>query len=903
MKQKQPSLRFIFKIHSKLLKRYKWNLNMSLEDAMAHHIDSVVSIGSSQMLRWIDELNGIDNIDGKIQEIQRRIKIERKKQKNKQSTMYLREFYDNLYNLQFVKDYVCVVMDSKGDYDRANNGFTINGIRFKRLLGTNGGVKDRTIVYVNELLYPELKKRIDNGRNKEQALVPAKLEAYQALVCSGSTPLPQPDGIIVVNDCITHFKDNVIMIDDSAEGEPKLSYVDDYEVEHNDSDGYGFMSPSYSRRVNEYLTGDGEHTISGMNTRYAWNKGMVYTFDFVDFADKVAGTYIIKDAWGDERDVREADVILTTSMLKLWDAYDSWEDYKRNCDENNYVFATPKITPAKLEGTRLLNYQFIQPYDLSDAELENLCKPTNDELSDVLGLDYRKSLVFLAGENLTVDSVSYMENNFVKALMVEPEMIHDPFVLSSINSMLQKRMMLAKKGSIRVNGNYAMISGDPYALAQSMFGLPVTGLLKAGEAYHKYWSDRGAKEIVCFRAPMTSMNNIIKVSLPITTDIQYWYQYMETVLIHNAWDTTCDAMNGADKDGDTNMCTDNPILLANTRDTRTIFCIQRKADKRLATEADIIAANKLAFNDDIGTITNYITSMFDVQAKFRPDSPEYEDLAYRIMCGQLYQQNSIDRCKGIISKFMPDYWFDVRAIRRSEMDDDDYQLGIAANRKPYFMIYVYPQLRRTYKTYVKSVAAKMKVIYGEDVPQRSADNPYIEQAEKYMPISDNGCTVNRMCHWYEEHLPTYKKFKSDNFDYSIMKSNVEYSRKDYEKISQLYADFLAQQDLYFRRQMNPSDGHDITYDPVLMLLEHFKAECEKVCTNEDELCDIILDICYTRENSKLFAWTVCGDKIIDNLLRRNGMRLSFPVQTSEKDSEFVYCGNHFRMQECVVDAI
>lgn len=353
--------------------------------------------------------------------------------------------------------------------------------------------------------------------------------------------------------------------------------------------------------------------------------------------------------------------------------------------------------------------------------------------------------------------------------------------------------------------------------------------------------------------------------------------------------------------GDTNMCTDNPILLANTNNVRTIMCLQRKADKKLATEGDIVEANKLAFNDDIGTITNYITSMFDVQAKFAPNTRAYKELAYRIMCGQLYQQNSIDRCKGIISKFMPEYWYDVRAIRHEDnIEDKDYQLLLAANRKPYFMIYVYPQLRRNYKEYVKAVSEKMQVIYGADVPQNSMDNPYIDQAEKYLPISDNGCTVNRICHWYEEHLPTYKKFKSEDFDYSILKSNVEYSKNDYEKIKQLYADFLVQQDIYFKRQTSPSDGRDAAYDPMLMLLDYFKAECEKVCTNEDELCDIILDICYTRENSKLFAWTVCGDKIIENLLRRNGGTLSFPAQTTEEKSEFVYCGNHYMMQECKV---
>ena len=70
---------------------------------------------------------------------------------------------------------------------------------------------------------------------------------------------------------------------------------------------------------------------------------------------------------------------------------------------------------------------------------------------------------------------------------------------------------MGMRGAFLIDANFAMISGDPYALAQNMFGQKVTGLLKKGEVYHKYWSDKGSKEIVCFRAPMTCHNNIRKM--------------------------------------------------------------------------------------------------------------------------------------------------------------------------------------------------------------------------------------------------------------------------------------------------------------------------------------------------------------------------------------------------------
>lgn len=639
--QQKTNLKMIFKIHSNELRKANWDLVLPLEKALTDYPDFVVSIGDSQILRFIDELNGIEDADEKINRLKQLIKIEKKKPKTRQTKTNIKRLYDQLYELQFKPDYLCIVMDRNSDYDRANKGFTVNGISFRRFLGTNGGIKNSTIVYVNEELYPELKRRLDNGRNLNKELVPAKLEAYQALICSGSTPIPPPKGFIVVDDCITHFKDTVIMINDEADGEPVMSVIEDYEIEHNDSDGYGLMLPEYSRRVNEYLTGN-DSTIAGMNTRYAWTKGMVYTFDFVEFAEKVAHNFEIVDAWGTKRDVRDAEVILTVSMLKLWDSYDSWEDYYQNCEENHYQFSTPKTTPDKLENVRNTNYQFLQSYDFSDDELLTLCKPTLEEISGVLGGDYRKALAFLCGFGLNERNVKYLEDDYVKALMIEPRLINDPFVRRNIHTMIKKRIELAKKGSIKIDANYAMISGDPFALAQSMFGLDITGILKAGEVYHKYWIDRGADEIACFRAPMTCHNNIRKLKLNKSEEAAHWFQYIDTAEILNAWDTSCDAMNGCDKDGDTNMCTDNPIIVNRTLNSKTIICVQRKAEKKIPTEEDIIKSNKLAFNDDIGVVTNHVTSMFDVQAGFDKDSPEFKELSYRIMCGQLYQQNTID---------------------------------------------------------------------------------------------------------------------------------------------------------------------------------------------------------------------------------------------------------------------
>lgn len=157
-------------------------MTLDLNTAMHKYPDSIVALNDSQALRFIDEIRGISDITEKVNHIYKRIRSEKRKQRSKETKVVIRQLYQTLYDLQFQKDYVCIIMDSNSDYDRANKGFRINGIEYRRLLGTNGGIKNSTIVYVSKDVYEPLKRKMDNGRDPNKELVPAKLEAYQALI-------------------------------------------------------------------------------------------------------------------------------------------------------------------------------------------------------------------------------------------------------------------------------------------------------------------------------------------------------------------------------------------------------------------------------------------------------------------------------------------------------------------------------------------------------------------------------------------------------------------------------------------------------------------------------------------------------------------------------------------------
>lgn len=895
--------KYIFKLHSSRLRKAKWKLTLPVAEARRN--DEVISLADSQVLRWLDELNGITDAESHAREIKMEIRRLRREPNSVQNRRKIKKLYADLDDVQFKPDYLCVIIDREKDYHRACKGFSINGMKYQRLLGTNGGVKNETIVFISARHADEIKRRIDNGRNMEKEMVPAKLEAYKALTCSASIPVSMPHGVLVVSDCETEFLSDIIYLNDENSGEPVMEERKQVPVQLNESDGYGLMLPSLAKRWSEELELD--YTVSGVNTRFSWEKGMVFTFDFLDFAEKIAGSYFVKDAWGNDVDVRSVELILTASMLKLWDSYDSCEDYIRNCLDNGYTFGIAKTCPKELEQERTLNYQFIQSYDLSDEDIEELIRPTMDEIKDVLYADPVKTVLFLKGAGMNEDNIGRTDNDFAKALMIEPRMIDDPYVQNCIYQMIKNRINEAKVGVLKVHGNYSIVCGDPFSLCQHIFGLTVTGLLKSGEIYNAYWCSKGIDSLACFRAPMTCHNNIRLVHPHRSEDASYWYQHMKTCTLFNSWDTAAHALNGMDKDGDLVMLTDNKVLVDKLKVLPALMCVQRKAKKKIVSEEDSIQANIDSFGDDIGKTTNWITSMFDVQAQFQKGSKEYEELDYRIKCGQLFQQNAIDKAKGIIAKPMPREWHDRHSVNMIEdAETRRFYQKLVADKKPYFMRIIYPALMKQYNTYIKNTNKnamrefQMTVDELMEIPaseQTERQKDFIRYYHSRMPVGNNDCVMNRICRRFEREFDGYlgRHNADTEFDYTIMKSDAEYSRSQFNAISKLYESYNKRLRNYaVFASYERVDEYD-TFSRMLEMRNEFIQECTKECPDRFALCNIVLDICYQKSSTKRFAWEMCGDEIIQNLLNRNGGIISYP--TLDVDGDITFGGNRFTVMK------
>jgi hypothetical protein len=336
------------------------------------------------------------------------------------------------------------------------------------------------------------------------------------------------------------------------------------------------------------------------------------------------------------------------------------------------------------------------------------------------------------------------------------------------------------------------------------------------------------------------------------------------------------------------------------------MCAQRKAAKRIPTEQDFIRSNIESFGNSIGQTTNWITSMFEVQSHFPKGSKEWEILGYRIRCGQLYQQNEIDKAKGIVCKPMPKEWHDRHEAGR--MDDPkkrEFYRRIVADRKPYFMRYIYPALMRQYNTYIKNTnrnamrefqktVAELDAIPEEERTERQ--NEFLKFYSQRMPVGVGDCVMNRICRKIEDAFDGYigRENSKTQFDYRVMKNSAEYSQKQLNTIKKLMDDYNKRLTNYrvFVDYERVDEYESLT--TLRQMDDEFRKECIQVCPDRAALCNIVLDLCYTRNSTKRFSWNMCGDEIIENLLARNGGMIHFPVL--DENGELEYGGKRYMMK-------
>lgn len=247
---------------------------------------------------------------------------------------------------------------------------------------------------------------------------------------------------------------------------------------------------------------------------------------------------------------------------------------------------------------------------------------------------------------------------------------------------------------------------------------------------------------------------------------------------------------------------------------------------------------------------------------------------------------------------MPRTWHDRHAVNKIE-DESQRELyrKIVADKKPYFMRYIYPDLMKRYNTYIRSTDRKarreflLSVEELKNLPYCKLTNRQKEFLHYYdikMPVGVGDCVVNKICRIFEREFDGYigRHNATTKFNPAILKSPAKYTSKQFYAVKSVYENYKKKLQSYLIfADYERIDSDELSVHMTAMS-EEFMKECHNVCSNGEIICNILVDICYARNSTKKFAWEICGDEIIQNLLAQNSNTICFPARDATGDIEF-----------------
>ncbi|ERM91923.1 hypothetical protein O163_08220 [Caldanaerobacter subterraneus subsp. yonseiensis KB-1] len=491
------------------------------------------------------------------------------------------------------------------------NGFTINGIKYKRLGKSAAMARTGRIAFVDEKLKEQLEELIMLGKHIDEAVI-SKYEAYRGLsfsTCLFSDVVPKNVCIVdeyktMINEYVKTIKDNQII-----EG--------NFDVPVTLWDGMGVHSPEWSEKVAKSL--DIPYTPVGYQIRlFPSIKGMSYEFDFKLFY-KERGITKIKDVYGKEWNIEELDAIWNTSMFKFWKYFQSWDEfiqlrekYYRPLNMDKIGIAKWVIPTEKADKYSKTSYQYLQSLALTGKDVIELAQYTKELVEKVYEGDYRYTMAFLGllANNFDDEESEekMMANKLYTAFMMNPKKIYnDPHFRRFLKNQLQKTINEMKLGKLYIEGRNSFIAQDPIAYLEAAAGLEIKGCLKKGEFYSAGIEGYRAT----FRSPLIHSSEIGKDLFVHNELTDKWLSKYDNVLVLNAFDLTAQKHGGADFDGDTFFHTDNKKILnaVISENNPIIVNIDDKATSKTEkiTEQAIIEYDLRTLDNRIGYITNLAT--------------------------------------------------------------------------------------------------------------------------------------------------------------------------------------------------------------------------------------------------------------------------------------------------------
>ena len=556
------------------------------------------------------------------------------------------------------------------------DGIMIADRKYILYSATTGQVRNTTVTLLRKDFFEKNKGALLVGLsveyiNSRGGMNVGKHLSYTALPLSSSV-LPEKkidiDRCILVKGLETVVKGLVKYVDiqENENGQHYVAatpeeYIEmDVPVEH--TDGAGMFIPG--------------ELPSSCQIRSGYFKGAMFPFDFRTFATEIAHNTVILDAWDNPVDIEEQDIrfLFTTSQLKMWKMYDSWEDYKKAFNDNGIqISINSYANPAK--DTVTFAYQYLQTLPFG-CDIKKLCTPAKDEIIRLhTDFEYVKEVMGYTDDSETdIDEISDGEdiedsentdsdvvvtdelqtdtkeekrscNSLIaEALNVYPQLVYDPYIEAKIRQLVISKRKSYRAGKIPLGGYYSYVAPDMYAFCEYLFmgEKNPEGLVPKNHVYNKYYDNKGTVEhIVCLRSPHLSRYEYGKRDLIKTEECRRWFAHMESDTIVSCHDLLSKTLQ-MDWDGDEILVSDDAELyqLAEELPDVPLYYEMQTAEPQQITQEAIYDNLVKGFdNNVIGDSSNAITKLWNTPLATKDNPIPYDD-AINVFCA--YSNYAID---------------------------------------------------------------------------------------------------------------------------------------------------------------------------------------------------------------------------------------------------------------------
>jgi hypothetical protein len=871
----------------------------------------MINISDSELIRVLFRITNKKFSEIKLKELQDEKKKLSKSKNSVANRNKLKEIHKNIEEMLFVEQLITIQFKDKRHFKNIKEkGLFINGKEYCFFMASAGQTRRDQSLFIEASIKKEIAKILNNGRNEDNEIVPQKFSAYYSLYSSSSQKVDFPK-ICIVPDILFNAKKTVNFSKYLSPYEDPLIKKTTREFEFNGADGQGIMSPSYAKRIRDNLELD--YIPSAAIIRAPFCKGLLVTFDFHELA-KRNGITSVKDAYENTIEINEIDVFISQSQFKLWDSYNSTQDYVSKCKENELGFSVSKISPKEDKTFARSSYQFIQILQLEDdKDIEELCSPTLNWLESVLAGNIESVILFLTGNTNFEKGWFQRLDTIIQALLLENSLIKDSFFISYLDRSISKKKKDAKLGRLMYHGNYSFMVSDPFFQASWILGMGANPLLKEGEHYSKFWNNLGVNQVSAIRSPIVHASEIDTLNLQNREDVNYWYKYLDVgciVFPANGIGLDFCKLGGADSDGDLVCTINHPSFIKGTpEDMLPVMYDSRKAPKyKINTDSDemlIDSQIKQVRSNKIGFYTNLASTYTAMLSNFAKNTKEYKTILNRLFYFRILQGENIDSTKGVQVNPFLEYWVKYKKIRnemsREEKELHEFNNSLIAEKRPFFFVHLYSHYMRRYKREKESYDSISKTKWSipfDGLTQLS--NPTKEQSDllnKYKRKThfiNNDSLMNKLSRYVDEkvrEIKSRRNSESKDFDYSILLSSEfkKPQKRDLEKMQLLYKEYRS-----LKRSLKDvyNEHNENNYSTIEQIFSYInKKAYSTISSNSQELSDTSIYLCYQvlGKNSRNFCWNIFGREIVQVLKdKKNEKFVRVPLSNPKGKIQYLW---------------